>query len=157
MKQNLLSVIGVTVLLFAGSTGATAQPSRQYAAGPSGIVRHAEQGDVRAQTRLGVMLESGRDIAQNYVEAAYWYRRAAEQGDPDAQYRLGNCFRFGLGVQGDLVLAHKWLNLSSSHTRGREEREHRVKLRDAIATILSEPALKEAQSLAIAWRPKRER
>jgi hypothetical protein len=61
------------------------------------------------------------------------------------------------GVAGDWVEAHKWLNLSASRTRPGEEREHRARMRDAIATKLSRQQLQEAEWLAAAWRPKPER
>ena len=152
LKASSIAVT-VALLAFFGVTAVSAQPPRHSL----GIVRLAERGDARAQTRLGYMLATGWGVPQNYPEAAYWYRRAAEQGDPDAQYLLGVCFDLGKGVPIDFVLAHKWLNLSASRTRAIDEREHRARLRDAVGTKLAFPELEIAQSLAIAWRPKRER
>jgi TPR repeat protein len=153
--QNVWKIVfGATLLTLAGLTAAPAQSDRQ---GPGGVVRLAERGDARAQTRLGFMLATGRGAPQNFVEAAYWYQRAAEQGEPDAQYLLGVCYDLGQGVPQDWILAYKWLNLSASRTRAGEEREHRANMRDAIASKLSRPALALAQGLALAWRPKRER
>ena len=123
----------------------------------SGLVRLAERGDARAQTRLGYRLAIGWGVPQSDPEAAYWYRRAAEQGAPDAQYLLGVCFDLGKGVPIDFVLAHKWLNLAASRTKAGDEREHRARMRDALRTKLTFLELDIAQSLAIAWRPKRER
>jgi hypothetical protein len=153
MLKATSTAVTVILVAFFGITAVLAQPPGDG----SGIVRLAERGDVRAQTRLGYMLATGSGIPQNDFEAAYWYRRAAEQGDPDAQYLLGVCFDLGKGVPVDFVLAHKWLNLSASRTRARDEREHRAKMRDAVRTKLSFPELDIAQSLATAWRPKRER
>src|SRR5262245_33474371 len=45
-------------------------------------------------------------------------RGPAEQGNPDAQYQLGVSYDLGKGVAVDWILAHKWLNLSASRTRG---------------------------------------
>jgi TPR repeat protein len=145
----------LTLLLFVGVTVAPAQPLRQ--GGGAGLLRLAERGDARAQTRLGFMLANGRGAPQNYAEAAYWYRRAAEQGEPDAQYLLGICFDLAQGVPRDWVEAHKWFNLSASRTAKSDEREHRARMRDAIESKLTNQQLKVAQSLALAWRPKRER
>ena len=156
MQKASQIALGVTLLALVGVTAAPAQSLRQGAGGP-GVVRLAERGDARAQTRLGFMLDTGRGAPQNFVEAAYWYQRAAEQGDPDAQYLLGVCYDFGKGVPEDWVQAHKWLNLSASRTRAGEEREHRAKMRDAIASKLNRPGVAAAQSLAVAWRPKPER
>jgi len=153
-----VSPIIAWIVLFAtmGSAVTLAQAPQRNPPGP-GIVRLAERGDARAQTRLGFMLATGRGAPQNLVEAAYWYQRSAEQGDPDAQYLLGVCYDLGNGVPRDWVLAHKWLNLSAAGTRAGDEREHRIRMRDAIASKLSRSQIALAQDLAIAWRPKRER
>jgi hypothetical protein len=156
MQKASRIALGVTLLALVGTSAAPAQSLRQDAGGPS-IVRLAERGDAQAQTRLGFMLATGRGLPQNFAEAAYWYRRAAEQGDPDAQYLLGVCHDLGKGVPVDWVQAHKWLNLSAGRTRAGEEREHRARMRDAIASKLSRAELAAAQRLAIAWRPKPER
>ena len=37
----------------------------------------ADQGDARAQDRLGVIYENGLGVPRNYPEAERWYRRAA--------------------------------------------------------------------------------
>jgi len=148
--------LGAILLALVGGTAAPVQSQERAAAGP-GLLRLAGLGDARAQTRLGVMLSTGRGVPQNFVEAAYWYRRAAEQGDPDAQYFLGVSYDLGKGVPEDWVLAHKWLNLSASRTRAGEERDHRARMRDAIAFKLGGPGVAAAQNLAIAWRPKPER
>ncbi len=49
----------------------------------------AEQGDVRAQSRLGNMYHYGEVVPQDDAEAVRWSRLAAEQGDAWAQYHLG--------------------------------------------------------------------
>jgi TPR repeat protein len=153
-----MQIVFCAAALFAvlGVTSALAQPGL-LPAGVTNVVRLAERGDPRAQTRLGFMLETGRGAPQNFGEAAYWYLRAAEQGDADAQYFIGNCFALGLGVPVNPLQAHVWFNLSASRTRQDDERQHRIHLRDAVATRLSRSALDEAQQLAIEWRPKPER
>ena len=40
----------------------------------------AEQGDVRAQTNLGLMFYTGQGVPQDRAVAVTWYRKAAEQG-----------------------------------------------------------------------------
>jgi TPR repeat protein len=52
--------------------------------------RAAEQGVAHAQYCFGKMYELGhQEAAQNYVEAAEWYRKAAEQGTCDSKiYQL---------------------------------------------------------------------
>lgn len=150
--------MAVTVLLITllGVMAVSAQSGRQVS-GRSDVIRLAERGYAPAQTRLGFMFASGQGVPQNEMEAVEWYKRAAEQGDPDAQYLLGVSFDLAKGVPMDWVLAYKWLNLSVARTRPGNEREHRARMRDAIASKLSRPELEEARNLAIAWRPKPER
>ena len=52
----------------------------------------AEQGDVKAQTTLGLFYSNGRGVTQSDVEATKWFRRAAEQGDDEAQFDLAAAY-----------------------------------------------------------------
>jgi TPR repeat protein len=66
----------------------------------------AEQGDVRAQMRLGTM--SYNATPPSYEEAAKWFRLAAEQGDVVAERYLGAMYANGQGVARDDREAVKW-------------------------------------------------
>jgi hypothetical protein len=123
--------------------------------GPS-IVRRANQGDPGAQAQLGFMYATGQGVPQHLGEAIYWYRRAAEQGDGRAQYLLGLSYDKGRGVIQDYVKAHMWLNLSAASARG-DDREHKIRVRDAIASKMTFQQFVTAEQLALAWRPTRER
>lgn len=68
----------------------------------------AEAGDAAAQRDLGHLYARGESVAENYEEAAKWFRLAAEQGDADAQYNLGNMYDFGIAVPQDYEQAAKW-------------------------------------------------
>lgn len=70
--------------------------------------RAADQGDARAQYRLGVMYEYGQDIPPDEAEAAKFYLPAAEQGDADAQVQLARMYEKGRGVEKNLTEAVKW-------------------------------------------------
>lgn len=48
----------------------------------------AEQGDVEAQSHLGMMYANGRGVPKDEVEAVRWFRKAAKQGDEDARKSL---------------------------------------------------------------------
>jgi uncharacterized protein len=153
MKTQLkVSVTAILFMLF----GTTVVPSQQLGNGQS-LVRLAERGDARAQTRLGYLLEIGERFPQNYVQAVYWYRRGAEQGDSNAQYLLGYSLNIGRGTPPNWVEAHMWMNLSAAHTKKADERAFRLRMRDAIATKLTRYQIDEAQFLALSWYPKRER
>jgi TPR repeat protein len=91
----------------------------------------AAQGDVRAQSLLGLVYYHGPAGRPNHGEALTWFRRAAEQGDATAQFQLGLMFSEGQGVPQDYAEAAKWFqraadqgdaqaqyNLGISHARG---------------------------------------
>jgi TPR repeat protein len=44
------------------------------------LIGQANRGDALARSKLGVMLELGQGVRQDYKEAAKWYRLAADQG-----------------------------------------------------------------------------
>jgi uncharacterized protein len=74
----------------------------------------ARQGNVRAQYDMGVMYQHGQGVAQDYKEAAKWYRLAAVQGDEDAQNNLGGFYDQGYGVPQDYKQAQKWYRLAAA-------------------------------------------
>ena len=65
----------------------------------------AEQGDARAQVRLGECCLEGRGAGLSETEAAAWFARAAGQNDPDGTERLGYCCLCGRGVAQDFARA----------------------------------------------------
>jgi TPR repeat protein len=80
------------------------------------LLTKAEQGDVDAQFRLGLMYDLGRD----YVEAARLWRLAAAQGYASAQYNLGFMYDHGLGVAQDNVEAARWYRLAAKQDEQEE-------------------------------------
>jgi uncharacterized protein len=69
----------------------------------------AEQGDARAQYRLGIFYENApMGVPRDYVAAASWYRKAADQGVSGAQYALGVMYIHGLGVPQDYSAGMNW-------------------------------------------------
>jgi len=69
------------------------------------FIKLAEQGDAKAQFRLGLMYYKGEGVRQDKVEAARLFRRAAEQGDAKAQFSLGAMYYDGDGVPINLTEA----------------------------------------------------
>ena len=55
----------------------------------------AVQGDAPAQYKLGVMYDTGQEVAENHLEAFKWFKKAAVQGDAPAQYKLGMMYNTG--------------------------------------------------------------
>lgn len=70
----------------------------------------AEQGDARAQYRLGRMYEKSKGVSRDLRTAAKWYLEAAHIGNADAQYRLAVAYAYGLGgLDWDETRALMWL------------------------------------------------
>ena len=75
----------------------------------------ADQGNLKAQTLLGLFYSLGTGVEQDYDAAQTWYRRAAKQGNHIAQRRLGDCYAEGHGVERDLNEAAKWYRLAAEY------------------------------------------
>jgi TPR repeat protein len=103
----------------------------------------AAKNDVEAQHRLGVLHESGTNIAQSYIEAVKWYRLAAAGGHPKAQFSLASMYLNGLGVPQDFTRAHVWFNLAAIW--GSTEA---ASSRDSVAKRMSAQQVAEAQKIA---------
>jgi uncharacterized protein len=73
----------------------------------------AEQGDLYAQTALGIMYYEGKGIPQDYKAAINWFTLAAEQGIDLAQFNLGQMYRNGKGIPQDYENAAKWFTLAA--------------------------------------------
>lgn len=138
------------------SDASAAYARGDFSAAAKRLTRLAARGNARAQGLLGFMYEYGHGVPQDYILAADWYTRGAEQGDASAQYLLGLMYDKGRGVPQDAVLAHKWLILAAARA-GRRDRDIYIRLRDAVATKMSETQIALAQRLANEWSPLRER
>ena len=71
--------------------------------------RFADEGVAAAQYMLGICYAVGWNVAQDYAEAAKWYRKAAEQKHADARLALGMAYASGRGVAQDYTEAAKWV------------------------------------------------
>ena len=110
------------MFLFSGSSvvfgddlrdGLLAYGTKDYKKAYKLILSLAEQGNVIAQTTLGVMYQEGHEVSKDYKEAIKWHRRSAEQGFAPAQYNLGAIYFEGLGVPQDHKEAVKWFRLAA--------------------------------------------
>src|SRR5262245_9264598 len=68
----------------------------------------AEQGDVRAQSLVGLLYQTGRGAPRDDAEALKWLRRAADRDDAGAQFGLGVAYSEGRGVPEDDAEAANW-------------------------------------------------
>ncbi len=70
--------------------------------------KSAEQGDAKAQARLGAMYLLGNGVEKNEELAANWMLKAAKQGNIDAEVIIAAMFDRGLGVKNDVKMATQW-------------------------------------------------
>ena len=75
----------------------------------------AEQGNPKAQQRVGTMQEKGYGALQDFSEAVKWYTLSAKGGYFVGQYRLAEMYEKGLGVTQSNLLAHAWYNIASAN------------------------------------------
>lgn len=94
MTVRFLSVF-VGVVLLAGAAvaasnkdGVEALKRGDHATALQIFTELANEGNKFSQFNLGRMYDEGDGVAQDYEEAAKWYRRAAEQGSAMADYNL---------------------------------------------------------------------
>ena len=74
----------------------------------------AQNGDPKAQFKLGVMYQEGRGGAPDYTEAVRWFQQAADRGEAEAQNRLSFAYEKGLGVGQNYVEAYRWASLAAA-------------------------------------------
>ena len=83
----------------------------------------AAHGDTQAQVELGGRYLGGKDVPQDYAEAAKWYRKAADQGHAGAQIKLGSLYETGHGVPRDLGEAQRWYERAATTSPPGTDRE----------------------------------
>jgi uncharacterized protein len=117
----------------------------------------ADHGDALAEFNLGLMYAEGEGVPQDHAEAAKWYRRAADQGNPQAQFNLGLWYARGDGGPPDNVRAHMWFNLAAANFPDSNIRDRNAasSSRDAVAKLMTNEQIAEAQKQAREWKPSR--
>jgi uncharacterized protein len=73
----------------------------------------AAQGNAIAALRVGLMLQSGKDVPQDLTTAARYLRQSAGSGYGPGERALGHTFELGIGVPVNQVYAFIWYNLAS--------------------------------------------
>ena len=72
------------------------------------IEQSAEQGDAKAQARLGAMYLLGSGVEKDEQKAAEWMLKAANQGHMEAEMIVAAMYDRGLGVKNDVKMATQW-------------------------------------------------
>ena len=76
---------------------------------PRGVLQQsAEQGNAKAQARLGAMYLLGSGVEKDEQKAAGWMLKSANQGDIEAQVIIAAMYDRGLGVKNDVKMATQW-------------------------------------------------
>lgn len=72
------------------------------------IIARADNGDVDSMYHLGIGYTYGWGMAQDYHEAARWFRKGADAEHPRSMYMLGEMYEYGRGRVQDDEAAAKW-------------------------------------------------
>jgi Sel1 repeat len=113
----------------------------------------AKAGVAVAEYKLGYDYYLGRGIAQDYAQAAIWWRKAAEQGYASAQNNLGVMYNRGQGVPQSYADAYFWENLAAARANGSLQAMF-AKNRDDSASRLGFFERLRAQKKATEWFAK---
>ena len=73
----------------------------------------AGRGDAEAQFNLGVRF-AGEGAAQDYAQAAHWYRLAADQSHSLAQHNLAVMYAAGQGMPRDEAQSRVWMQKAAN-------------------------------------------
>lgn len=99
-KQRILVIMEKSWL---GKMFSSSQKPRPIAARPD-----VDYVDADVQFGLGLQFATGAGTAQDYAQAADWYRKAAEQNHGLAQFNLGIMYAKGQGVVRDDAQSVMW-------------------------------------------------
>lgn len=78
------------------------------------LIKSANQGHVRAQTRLGDTYYNKRYIPQDFTQMVKWYQKAANQGHSGSQFAMGRSYYHGDGVQQNYQKSAEWFKKAAA-------------------------------------------
>jgi len=92
---TLLLMAATTALASASKSAAGPDSPRksdqeQYRGAARGLLQRARGGEAHAQFLLGLALEHGEGVKQDYMLAREWYEKAAQAGEPGRDRREDN-------------------------------------------------------------------
>jgi hypothetical protein len=144
----VVAVLAAPAALAGFDDGVAAYDRGDYAAAFEAWQPLAEQGDVRAQYRLGRLYETGGGVAQDDAQALRWFEAAGAQGDKQALVSIGIFHQDGLGVPQDTFKAYMWWEIAARHGSGLARA-----LQTTVERQLTQAEKDEARRLADEWRP----
>lgn len=60
------------------------------------LTRLANEGNARAQFRLGDLYYHGNGVAEDEAMAIYWWKKSAASGNAEAMYQIAHAYLFGI-------------------------------------------------------------
>ncbi len=78
------------------------------------VPHNLDYSDADVQFSQGVKFASGAGVAQDYPQAADWYRKAAAQNHGLAQFNLGTMYAHGQGVVRDDAQSLVWFGRAAN-------------------------------------------
>lgn len=119
MKFNIHATLLITLLMSAITHAGwneveDAHKAQNYVLEVQALHPLADQGDAKAQDRLGVMYQKGMGTPLNYEKAIVWFSKASDQGLPSALTNLGDMYAHGRGVPQDYVVAFALISKAAS-------------------------------------------
>jgi TPR repeat protein len=179
----LISTAGVAVPAIAGplEEGLAAYERFDFATALTVLEPLAEQGNVEAQLRLGLMYHKGLGVTADSAKAMKWLRLAADQENAQAQYVLGtiywrkndNAEMFKLFLRSaEHGYGYAQDNLGDTYASGvgvpvdnvqayfwhdraaAQGVQNAAEKRDLVAKKLTPDEIAQAQKLAQEWKPK---
>lgn len=149
--RALLMTLGIACTLqptsvFAGlKEGQAAYKKGDFALAAKEFKPLAQQGNPKAQYKLGILYTTGQGVRQDYQEAIKWFRLSLEQGESGGQNNLGAMYESGYGVKANRVAAYALYNLS--HDVDSAKDNPAFTNRSRIAKTMSKKEIEDAQSL----------
>ena len=144
----VVSMLTVSAAWAGFDDGVAAYDRGDYAAAFQAWRPLAEQGDVRAQYRLGRLYEAGEGVPGDDVEALRWFHAAGGQGDKQALVSIGIFHADGRGVPQNTFKAYMWWEIAARHGSGLARA-----LQTTVERQLTQAEMDEARRLAGEWRP----
>jgi TPR repeat protein len=126
---RLLAVL-LAILRIAGGLAASAAQQTPSAAEIAELRVKADQGDARAQVKLGFYYYSGLGVPKDSAKAVKLFFQAAEKGNAIAQSNLGVAFESGDGVAKDDAEAVKWYRKAADQGDAESQRSLGAKYSD---------------------------
>lgn len=156
--KKILNALSIASILFISSLhpiayadfdkGMVAYKNKDYPTALREFTESANQGEPKAQYRLGLMYTKGEGLPKNAKEAMKWYQLAANQGDTSAQLSLSLVYARGEVVKTNFVLAYALAEIAA-----RQLGDEKIKgYPNTLKGTLSPRQLREAQAIIREWK-----